>query len=81
VEAISALISVSDVMQLVGVVSVTRPELRLVTSLYMIIDIQAGKTEFKFLWRSVCHNFPNILHADSAESTNPKQMWTCYCSL
>jgi hypothetical protein len=36
----------------------------------MIIDIQAGKTEFKSLWRSVCHKFPNILLADSAEWTN-----------
>jgi hypothetical protein len=38
---------------------------RLVTSLYMIIDIQTGKTEFKSLFksllRSVCHKFPNIL--------------------
>ena len=40
---------------------------RLVTSLDMIFDIQAGETEFKFLCRSVCHIFPNIAQADSAD--------------
>ena len=50
---------------------------RLVTSLDMIFDIQAGETEFKFLCRSVCHNFPNISQADSAElTTYALELWT-----
>jgi hypothetical protein len=37
------------------------------TSLYMIINIQAGKAEFKFLWHWLSHNSPNISLADSAK--------------
>jgi hypothetical protein len=35
----------------------------------MIIDIQAGKAEFKSLWCWLSHNFPNISQADSAKFT------------
>ena len=50
---------------------------RLVTSLYMIIDIQAGKAEFKLLWRWLSHNFPNISNADSPKWT--RDSWRDLC--